>query len=230
VNWRSFVFGWLLILVPAVLLAGLAYRQLDREQEMFATQIARAADEQAAGMAERLRTTTGRERDNLFELLMRIAMEHGNEGLREAHRTHPLVRSSFLLSNDGEILWTSDALMFGSNDPPMEARYEGLFSGRQAWFPPSHEVADAPLDTEASTPQRYLSQRDTQTAALSPPWRTQWRGWAWGDGMGLLCYVSDPAMGSIWGVEVDVMPLLARVLPPLSDIKSGVVIVRDQCG
>lgn len=223
---RAIVLYWLLLLVPTLLIGGISFNLLRHEQARIARASEEAARERAAGVVESIQLAIEELRRQIGENLALLPASRLEASLREWEDTNPLIRHGFVW-HPRRGLELPPADLQSDDEKAFVLRYDALFSGRVAWPEPGkQESAAAPAGTSrlarareefrkaAASPRASLPAALPAAHATEPPLEPGWLPWFWEDQMYLLSYVrrGDEV---VYGVEIEMAAVLARLLPAL---------------
>ncbi|MEZ4483143.1 MAG: HAMP domain-containing sensor histidine kinase [Syntrophotaleaceae bacterium] len=222
--------AWLLLLIPTLLIGAVALHLLHGERERLVESTLDAARQRAATIAENFDLAVAEVKDGLLASLRQLPTDDLGQRLEDWRLDNPLVRNVFIWSPEG--LQLPDPVSPPSNETDaFVARYQALFDGRIAWLPPqmdrSRGAAPAPSTTGKSTHSprqelRQLAQRLDPSPSSSPE-LSGWLPWFWEDGLYLLGWLEDPSSGQRYGLELEMMALLSRLVSTLAEPPSGEV-------
>jgi len=230
-NWLI-ILAWLLLLVPTLLSGVGALRLLEHEQERIAGSVAAAATERARSVVETIDLTMTEVKDGLMENL-RALPETGLTARLDAWREeNPLIRNVFIWDPRRGLVFPPPNQPLSEEETLFLSRFDELFSGRASWSLPAPERGEPGLPTPASSAYserkelRELAQQKPAFAAEAdmagapgapgkqPAPQTVdsgWLPWYSGNRFALLGWV-EKADGLRYGVEVEMMALLARLI------------------
>jgi signal transduction histidine kinase len=220
--------AWLLLLIPTLLIGALALKLLHGEQDRLVESSLNTARRRAATITETLDLAVAEVKDGLLASLQNLPADGLEERLEDWRLDNPLVRNVFI--------WSAKGLQLPDPDSPPNAeagafvaRYRALFSGRIAWQPPQldgpQETASSPaLNSRAPySPRKELRQlaQRLDSASPAPQANSGWLPWFWEDGLYLLGWLEDPASGRRYGLEIEMMALLSRLVTILPEPSEG---------
>lgn len=222
---RWIVGAWLLLLVPTLLIGGLALRLLQREQDRLAASTLEAVRQQAAVVAENLDLAVAEVKDGLLAGLRRLPADELERHLEDWRLSNPLVRNVFIWTPDG-LQWPDPATPADAEGGAFAARYRALFSGRIPWRPPRPDLPQGRSGTMATgtgavekpafASRKALRELARDLGAAQPAMaESGWLAWFWEDGLYLLGWLEDPATGRRYGLEVEMTALLSRLVTSL---------------
>lgn len=212
--------AWLLLLVPALVLAGLASRLLKHEGERLATAKTDTARYRAEAIVENIDLTVTEVKDGLGRSLQDLDTGRLEEQLISWQRSNPLIRNVFLWAPPDRLVVPRRERPANDEDAEFVERYRALFDGNVAWAAP----ADAPEPVQAlavyqqsSSRQQVRRQMEVNAPAqggwpgseVSDP---EWLAWFWQNRIHLLGWVEVPDTGVRYGVEVETMAVLSSIL------------------
>lgn len=216
--------AWLLLLIPTLLVGALALRLLRNEQQYLAENTLNAHRQRTVTIAETLDLAVAEAKDSLLDSLSELPDDDLEQRLENWRLGNPLVRNVFI--------WSDDGLMLPDPKSPSNAeagafvtRYQALFTGRIPWQQPQLDaVSPSIVDNKASySPRRELRQLAQQVNQA--PSATQklsgWLPWFWEDRLHLLGWQEDTDSGLRYGLEIEMMALLSRLLPSLPEPSAG---------
>ncbi|MEO6005969.1 MAG: HAMP domain-containing sensor histidine kinase [Opitutus sp.] len=146
---RIFLY-WLLLLIPALVVGGVAIQLLRREEARLAVQGAQAEEARRAGVSGRARLVAenvelliGDVQAALLDTLATEPAANLDEFLDQWQKNNPLVRTAFLASPDGQLVRP------GPSDPNDEARgfirrFASQFRSSPPWSQPINSNANVP--------------------------------------------------------------------------------------
>ncbi|APG28059.1 hypothetical protein A7E78_09550 [Syntrophotalea acetylenivorans] len=220
--------AWLLLLIPTLLIGALALRLLRNEQNLLAENTLNATRQRTATIAENIDLTVAELKDSLLDSLSELPSDDLEQHLENWRLGNPLVRNVFIWNKDGLILPDPKA------PPSAEAgdftlRYQALFAGRVPWQrpqPDGPQVASPSSTGGKSTtysPRRELRQLAQQ---LNPKPEiakgvSGWLPWFWEDGLYLLGWQEEVETGRRFGLEIEMIALLSRLITSLPEPSSG---------
>ncbi len=225
--------AWLLLLIPTLLIGVGALRLLKHEQQRIAGTAVAAASDRARSVTESIELAVTEVKEGLLATLNSFPPQGIDDRLDRWRLGNPLIRNVFV--------WSSDGLAFPAPGGPLSeeeaafiGRYQPLFSGQKAWSPPvpdrgrpfrvsaAEEQYSARLELRELTQAKAAAPASISAASLadaSGPGAQGWIPWFSENRLYLLGWV-QPAGGELrYGVEIETMALLARLvatLPPES--------------
>ena len=225
---RWIVGAWLLLLIPTLLIGALALKLLHSEQDRLAESTLSAARRRAATVAESVDLAVSEVKDGLLASLRKLPTDDLEQSLENWRLDNPLVRNVFV--------WTAEGLQLPDPDSPANAeagafvaRYRGLFNGRMAWNQPQPDrprgtASPSAHNSKASySPRKELRQlaQRLESAQQQAEGDSGWLSWFWEDGLYLLGWLEDPASDRRYGLEVEMMALLSRLVTILPEPSDG---------
>lgn len=250
---RTIIFFWSLILVPTLIMSGVAYRLLSHEQDRISRSAHEALMERAAAISETIHLTVDTVKDNLVQSLMAIDPGMLKPTLREWDTSNPLVRNVFIFEPEDKLIYPEKGMAATPEQRQFIARFDALFSGRMA-FDHLEETAD-PEDPRGSAAGRTastaskgdarrqlltLSKADRNPAvpvgtkahmeaADNPEWgfTSGWLPWFSENRLYVLVWVKSSASSQVYGLEVELVTLLSRLVvdfPAMDDAGSAIVL------
>ncbi|MBW1701795.1 MAG: hypothetical protein JRJ69_15505 [Deltaproteobacteria bacterium] len=253
---RLIILYWLLLLVPTFVIGVFAFQLLRHEQERIDQEVRFSARDRARAIAETLQVTVAAVEDGLTEALCRI---HGNrltETLLEWEKSNPLLRNVFVWKPKAGLQYPVPGASTTSEERRFNARYDALFSGRVPWRSAGAETANAgPSDTLVSEQpslvrdikklktgrQRLVSlakgeggsyKKRNMEAEEGSCKAGGWIPWFEENRLFILGWVQRKPNGLIYGVEIELMTLLSRLVTdfPATAPKGMVYALLDGSG
>ncbi|VGO14309.1 Alkaline phosphatase synthesis sensor protein PhoR [Pontiella desulfatans] len=199
------IFYGVLLLLPAILIAGVAARLLSHEQE----RLARAHEEAARGTLQAIRDSVDYSVrsacDQVAGLLIALRNADYPAGLSALEERHPLVRNAFVWEPGDGLVLPDPALPMTREQKGFATRYGTLFEGMRQW-PGSG-------DDDAAEPSS-LKRSYRRASPPSPAWKSGWIPWFWEDRLYMLGWVEMGDDGR-FGAELEMAALLADLLSGL---------------
>jgi signal transduction histidine kinase len=215
---RAVLIYWLVLLAATLGAGAVLLRLLQREQGQLAVAQRAAAEQQARSVAEALTLMVEDAKDSLLGDLVAHPEAQQEMALAERERTHPLVRNTFIWSREKGLQWPPPAGGRTAEQDGFALRYQRLFSGAQAWPAPTATDRDT-----ISSPRREVRALSKVTAPDSG-----WITWFWEDQLYLLGWVADAKRDHVYGLEMEMPALLARLVNALPTPPAGqVYALRD---
>ncbi|MCG8565667.1 MAG: hypothetical protein MI747_11370, partial [Desulfobacterales bacterium] len=228
---------WLLILVPALVLAGTALRLISHEQKQLKAGAIEGLSNQAQALAQTLDLTLATVQDNLTRALLDIAPlpvpGHGisrgqirtlERRLTQWERTNPLVRNVFIHIPDQGLLYPPSSLAATREEREFIQRFRPLFR-ESGHFNNGSEPGESRVKPASPRQELYaLSQprismeaapRKTMDAEAPVPGQEQPHGWIpWfnQNRLHILGWVKTGSQPWVYGVELELMTLLSRMV------------------
>lgn len=231
--------------MPTLAIAAAAAKLLVHEQERMEQAARASALGGARTMADVVQMTVETVEGELMQALREIPRNRLVEQLRTWEESNPLVRNVFAWNPRTGLLYPPAGTGATSEERRFVLRYSGLFSGRVPWQSPrsdSQKAPDAPDKQrgggttgtgEGATSQsglvkdvrRLLSGRSElqQLAAgkirgqahVAENWSGGWIPWFSENRLHILGWVRRPEDELVYGVELELMALLARLMEGL---------------
>ncbi|MCF8075906.1 MAG: HAMP domain-containing histidine kinase [Desulfotignum sp.] len=238
---RSILFFWALILVPALVMSGAAYRLLSHEQDRISRSAQEALMERAAAISETIHMTVDTVKDNLVRSLMAIDPGTLTPTLQDWEKTNPLVRNVFIFEPTETLLYPEKGMAATPEQQQFIARFDALFSGRMTFDhlggpggpePPRGMAAGSTAANASQGDARRqlvtLSRADRSPAARvgaqahmemekaadSPEqgFSSGWLPWFSENRLHVLVWVQSSATSRVYGLEVELVTLLSRLV------------------
>ena len=128
---HSILIFWALLLVPALILGGAAFRLLSHEQERIRRTSTEALMDQARVMARSMDLSLETVQENMTGSLLDIEPEALENRLVAWERTNPLVRNVFIYSPETGLEYPKKSMAATREERQFTARFSSLFTGRR---------------------------------------------------------------------------------------------------
>ena len=239
----SIVLAWLLLLVPALIIGGVALHLLGREQERIERTAAAAAMEHAQAVAENIELALMEVRNELSAALREIPVDELESGLDEWQRRNPLIRNVFIMRLPDQLVLPNPDLPANDEEADFLRRFDALLTGRAEWTEPAVDAVPGQAAAAATAQSRYREARQglrslarsgrgkiseyTDTGALPS---FGWLSWFDQNQLHVLGWMDQN--GFRYGLELEMMALLSRLLQTLPDpaYDDGVLALLDGAG
>jgi len=221
---RALILAWILLLVPTLVVGALALRSVLLEQQRLERQDEQLARDRLQGIAANLDLAIAEMRDGLLETLAGITPERRLEQLERWRLENPLIRNVFIWRSGHGLVFPDPERPASDEERDFIRRYTALFTERVPWEPPRLDSAP-----ESSREPGYLSARSelrelskaaplaepAPAGAAAPTPSRGWRSWFWENRLHLLGWVTERGGRERYGVEVETMALLSRLVDGL---------------
>jgi len=223
---RAIIFFWLLLLIPTLLIAAGAIRLLQHEQARIDSMRVTAAREMGATLADSLQITIAEVKQELLTSLRGAAPVGLADTLRSWETENYLIRNVFIWDPDKGLVLPVPGEGTTREEKRFVNRYDALFNGRYGWHAlDAGEAAQAPAKsiTPLQASRRSMVQAakeaslsaeiaagTSQTTALLPG---GWIPWFEENRLHFLGWVRRAADGPVYGIELELMALLSRLVP-----------------
>lgn len=230
---RSIILFWTLLLVPALVLAGSAFRQLSLEQDRIRRASITALGDQARLVAETLDQAMATIQANLTRTLLDInAKDLSTRALGERllawEQANPLIRNVFIFHPGKGLVypWRSQAAT--GEEKQFINRFNPLMTGEIAFNfnrPADRENKTAAVKTTKPGSLYALSrqsvppiskEKNRTTDAVQKPavtlGKSGWVPWFSNNQLYVLGWVQPEPKGMIYGIELEMMALLSRLV------------------
>lgn len=229
---KLIIAAWLLLLVPTLLLGVGAWQLLQNESGRLAQRELQASAERLAAVAGNLELAIAEVEDGLMQRLNSFAGGDLPQRLGDWRQENPLVRNVFVW-HPGKGLTFPDPEMPASDEEKIFIRrYLPLFSGEIDWQQPLADLPMAAPSPSSIAADSVLSERKElrQLASRAPainatksmektapaPGESGWRSWYADNQLHLLGWYRPAGTNQRYGVEIEMMALLSRLLGTLS--------------
>ncbi|WP_020676999.1 sensor histidine kinase [Geopsychrobacter electrodiphilus] len=229
---RLIIASWLLLLVPALLLGVGAWRLLQNENTRLNQRERQSAAVRLNTVASNLELAIAEVEDGLMQRLKTFAGGDLPQLLSDWREENPLVRNVFIWQPGTGLIFPDRKRPASDEERLFIRRYLPLFSGEIAWQPPPADQMPARLNASPSPTDSVINERkelrllaskaptsseSVATADLAAPTgKTLWRSWYADDQLHLLGWYQPAGGGLRYGIELEMMALLSRLLSTLS--------------
>lgn len=222
---RLLIIAWLLLLVPTLLLGAAALQLLQGEEQRLQGEVREAARNRARSVAESIDLAVSEVQDGLLQTLRQLPRDGLQQRLDAWQQGNPLVRNVFIWQAERGLLFPPPGQPGNAEEAAFIQRYQPLFSGEQPWQQPSPDVVPAATPSsrssyvEARKELRSLAQQAPTVAAEADlvanladvAGAGGWRAWFADNRLHLLGWYAPGGDEFRYGVEVELMALLARI-------------------
>ncbi len=232
-NRRSILLFWILLLVPALVLAGVAGRLLSLEQERIRKASVTALTDRARSIADSIDLTLVTVQDNMTQTLFNLNTDRLEMQLVTWEKKNPLVRNVFIFDPVGDLEYPRRSMAATQEERSFINRFDPLFSGRISFDfnhrPQDGETRRAETPADSSLSARVTSRRalydlsrakvpeqtteSMELAAQPKPGfqKSGWIPWFSENRLHILGWVQKET-GPVYGVELELMTLLSRLI------------------
>jgi signal transduction histidine kinase len=254
---------WLLLIVPTVIIAAVAFRLLQHEQERINQQALVSTRKSVQVIGDTLQGTVQAVEDELTAALIALDQQDIGNTLSRWEVTNPLIRNTFILDPARGLLKPRPDDTVTGEEAQFINRYNALFTGRVPWqtsaldsanqnrkketvsFPGSiasesdNRSSRVPSDKVASRQQsarralldlaKAVSEQSQSAPAeleAAQPGTSGWISWFADNNLFLLGWVKRQPHGYYYGVELEIMTLLSRLIldfPQPESLPEGIV-------
>ncbi len=236
---KLIIAAWLLLLVPTLLLGVGAWQLLKSESERFAQRELQTAAARLATVAGNIELAVAEVEDGLMQRL--ISFEGGDlaQLLADWRQENPLVRNVFIWQPGSGLTYPNPEMPASDEEQIFIRRYLPLFSGELDWQQPvadrmpaatpsaANRIAADSILSERKELRQLASRALIASESSAAPGATGvmgeggWRSWYADDQLHLIGWY-QPADGiQLYGVELEMMALLSRLLGSLSPAIDG---------
>ncbi|MEW6088741.1 MAG: HAMP domain-containing sensor histidine kinase [bacterium] len=228
-NKKSLVIYLLLFFLPTVFIGVTAFRILQNEQKRINQQVRFTAMDRARVIANDIELSIITVKDALKDSLSRMPGESLRDKLYDLEESNPLVYNVFIYEQKKGLLLPPADNPVTSREKEFMARYNGLFSGRISWYTEGtlkengtgigYGGKEQPLKSAGQlreVAKNVLSSKRSPGEEQDIVTGNGWIPWFWEDKLYLLGWIQKTKDGPVYGVEIETMYLLSRILPGLS--------------
>lgn len=229
---RWIIIFWVLVLVPAVILAGVAFSLLSHEKDRIRNAAVRALTDRARAIAQSIDLAVVTVQDNLTQTLYGLEGDSLETRLVAWEKTSPLVRNVFIFHSDTGLEYPLSSMAATQEERQFGKRFAPLFTGRLSFdfnrIPLDQKTEKKTLASRSSTRDLYDLSRakmpdqagqtsETSTRQQSPGLDSGWIPWYSDNRLYILGWVQKNSTGPVYGVELEVMTLLSRLVADFPD-------------
>ena len=161
----------LLLLVPALVVGGVAIVLLGREQQRIGRAVAEAQSQRAETIADELALAVIEAERRLVEQLEALPAAGLQDALVDWERRNPLVRNVFVWEPPNRLLLPDPSSPATDEQRRFVQRYESLFAGRSAWGDGHGERSESAPTTSSRRSRSSRSRRASRTTSLAELYR-----------------------------------------------------------
>jgi len=188
---RTLIIFWMVLVLTAVVTGSFMSILLRHEEERLNLAWQETAREQGQWLAGNVAMLVNEVEVDLSNRLLRIPPTAIQKELLDWVRKNPLVRNVFMVEA-GKVVLPDVTEAWTGEEQGFLLRYDALFNGVIPWRKPEQEQSD--------------------DFSLEAPF-VQWMPWFHEERLYLLGYVMRPELDLIYGVELEWMGLLSRIIP-----------------
>ncbi len=234
---RSIIIFWLLLLMPTLVVGAAAFKLLRNEQRRINQEVRLSAQDRAHAIGDSLQLTVEAVEDGLTEALKRIPIEKLEDILISWEERNPLVRNSFIWNQKVGLQKQKPGSYTTSEERRFILRYSSLISGRIPWKNSGAEEEQTGLVENQGRRQKKIRRQKLVERARQTAGEYQssggdfkeasresagWIPWFEANNLYILGWVRKESGGLVYGVELEVMTLLSRLITdfPLTEALS----------
>lgn len=244
---RTILIYWFLLIVPTLVIGGWALKLLSHEKDRLKIQAVASLTERARTMADSLEFTVADVEEALTRSLLTVDKSRIEATLSHWQATNPLVRNVFIWK-DNRLIYPVDGLAATPEERRFTIRYEALFTGRLAfgfgngvssdeWNSPVVQVgkgyqSNAKAKSSARKDLISLARLENQDQTAMAPSenhggkplfkpRSGWIPWFSENRLFILGYAQREEKGPVYGLELELMTLLSRLITQLPQVKES---------
>lgn len=215
----SILIFWTLLLVPALILAGVAFRLLSHEQ----TRIRQTRDDtlldQARVIARSIDLSLETVQGNLTASLVDIDPKDLEPRLISWEKHNPLIRNVFIYNPEKGLEYPEHTMAATREERQFSDRFSPLFSGRLSFD--FNQLAKEGTKPLVSSKKKLYALSLPQLSRVPEPipshTESGWIPWFSDNRLYILGWVQKEQNGIIYGVELELMTLLSRLVAEFPD-------------
>lgn len=229
---KRIILAWMLLLIPTLLLGVGALRLLQSEEARLLSSNRKAIDDRVAGIAANIDLAVAEVQDGLQQTLQQLPQQNLPQQLYNWKRSNPLVRNVFIWQAGHGLLVPDPEQPASAEEAAFVRRYLPLFANQSNWQEPAADQQNQGQPTATSSilkERRELRQLAKQTPAATEMADSDsvassaatagvnsWRSWYADDQLHLLGWITPDSSNQRYGIEVEMMALLSRLLGTLA--------------
>ncbi len=224
---RSIVLFWILLLIPTVILAAVGIWLLSHEQERLERRELTALTRQVRATADKIDLSIETVQNNLSSALVTLPETDLESRLLSWEAENPLIRNVFIY--DQQLIYPQKSMAATAEERGFITRFEMFFSGQKE-FVSTLPVAETAPAKSAIEGLYSLSRAPQTKSALSQ--RGGWIPWFSNNRLYVLGWVQKHPNEPVYGVELELMAVLSRLLPqfPPYEEQGAIVALLDGSG
>jgi len=234
---KLIILAWLLLLVPTLLLGVGALRLLQGEEARLLSNARATANDRVAAIAGNIDLAIAEVQDGLLETMQQLPQDNLTVQLDSWKRENPLVRNIFVWQRGRGLTFPNPERPASDEEAAFVRRYLPLFADQSSWNEPPSDLREESKTQAAVSSRTILAERrelrqlakqvptvvadsynstpETLMAVSQPSSttiQTGWKSWYSDDQLHLLGWVASSEDSLRYGVEVEMMALLSRLL------------------
>ncbi|SHI89988.1 Histidine kinase-, DNA gyrase B-, and HSP90-like ATPase [Malonomonas rubra DSM 5091] len=237
---KLIILAWLLLLVPTLLLGVGALRLLQSEEARLQSSQQAAATDRVTAIAGNIDLAIAEVKDGLQATLQQMPQQQLASQLHRWKRENPLVRNVFIWQQGRGLLLPDPERPASDEEAAFIRRFLPLFADQSSWQAPEPDQQKLPAENNVLAERRelrLLAQRAPAPAKVAESYssdiassapmmaeteiaeepaqkqgETHWRSWYADDQLHLLGWFTPVNEQQRYGVEVEMMALLSRLL------------------
>ncbi len=225
---RPYIFiFWVLLLVPALILAGVAFRLLSHEQERIRQSSTDALMDQARVIARSIDLSLETVQENLTGALLELASKEIENRLVSWEKQNPLVRNVFIYHPENGLEYPERSMAATREERQFIDRFSPLFSGRLSF---EFNRLSKEGGRVSSREKLYNLSRQPEPGPDQPD--SGWIPWFSDNRLYILGWVQKKNTGPVYGVELELMTLLSRLVAQVPEINrpGTALVIMDGSG
>ncbi len=236
-NKKKIIVYWLLLLIPTILIAGIAFQLILHEQDRIDRAAISSLSERVVAVSDAIQITITGIESELTASLFRIPEKNLKKTLTTWAEINPLVRNVFIWDKNSSIqLQLPPSGMESTNEErQFIKRYDALFTGRIPWQTKKSqsldEISKHQTNTFIEKVNKFSMERKKLLDLAKPETsmseseksdkkQSGWLPWLAENRFFIIGWVQTKKEGSIFGVELELMTILSRLVTELPEINS----------
>ncbi len=254
INKRLIIGFWILLLVPALIITGVAFRLLLHEQERISRSVLISLTDRARSIARTIHTTILEVEDRLSQSLIEIDPGLLERTLVTWEQTNPLVRNVFIWHPDSRLEYPAGGMASTLEERQFIDRFDSFFSKKVAFDATTPEAStenpgprysrvqeyssssnEALYDLAKGVPSMAQKARSPESGSDQPvpsAVKAGWIPWFSQNHLHILGWVQKTPTGPVYGIELELVSLLSRLVVdlPVLDETAAALAILDSNG
>ncbi len=223
---------WILLLVPAVIISIVALKLLLHEQERINRSTIISLNERAQIIAQSIHLTVKEVEESLSKALLDIDPDKIESTLLFWEETNPLIRNVFIWEKQSLLKYPVKGMAATYEERQFVNRFNSFFTGDKEFAVNIQtEKIEEPSQYQSSKESLYdlakgkiampakNSVQNTESGKNVSVPRSEWIPWFAQDQLYILGWVKKTEHGPVYGIELELVSLLSRLIVDLPQIK-----------
>ncbi len=234
---KKIIIYWLLLLVPTILIVGIAYQLILHEQERIDRSAIYSLSERVSTVSDVIQKTIADIESELATSLFKIPENNLKKTLSSWAENNPLVRNVFIWDRNSSIQlqFPTSGMESTNEERQFIKRYDALFTGRIPWQTIKNHTQDEISNhqnnkfsekvNKFSRERKKLLDLAKPETSISESKKTDkkqsgWLPWLADNRFFIIGWVQAKKEGPVFGVELELVTILSRLVTELPEINS----------